>query len=164
MHVPPSLFFALDGWNPVNRLQRNKSATLSWYQRFSLIAGSGVLIAMLVTAALIRPDPRGFGTHQRLGLPPCTFLRLTGVRCPSCGMTTSWSHLVRGHVFRSFQANAGGMLIGITCGLLAPWALISGVRGRWLWRPISEWMVAGWVIVLLAVTLIDWGIRCFLLR
>ena len=148
----------------MNRLQRNNLGLLSWYQRFFLIAGSGVLIALFVTAAFVRPDPRGFGTHQRLGLPPCTFQQLTGVRCPSCGMTTSWSHLVRGRVFRSFQTNSGGALIGIMCVILTPWSLVSGLRGQWLWRPIGEWVAVGLVILLLGVTLIDWGIRCFLLR
>jgi len=79
-------------------------------------------------------------------------------------MTTSWSHLVRGQLFRSFEANAGGALIGIACVVLAPWSLLSGLRGQWFWQPIGEWMAVGAVIVLLAVTLIDWGIRCFLLR
>jgi len=79
-------------------------------------------------------------------------------------MTTSWARLVRGQVVRSFQANAGGAMLGITSLLLAPWALTSGLRGEWLWGPIGEWTTVALVISLLAVTLIDWGIRCFLLR
>ncbi len=55
-------------------------------------------------------------------------------------------------------------MLGITSLLLAPWALTSGLRGEWLWGPIGEWTTVALVISLLAVTLIDWGIRCFLLR
>ena len=164
MRVPPSLFFALVCWDSVNRPQRNELGVLSWYQRFFLIAGGVGLIALFVRAAFVPPDPRGFGTHQGLGLPPCTFRQVTGVRCPSCGMTTSWSHLVRGQVFRSFEVNAGGALIGVLCAFFAPWSLVSGLRGRWFWRPIGEWVAVGSVLLVLAVTLIDWGIRCFLLR
>ncbi|MBC8871874.1 MAG: DUF2752 domain-containing protein [Planctomycetes bacterium] len=148
----------------MNRPKYNQLVVLSWLQRLFLIAAGSGLIALFVTAGLIGPDPRGFGTHQRLGLPPCTFRQLTGVRCPSCGMTTSWSHLVRGQVFRSFRANAGGAILGITAMLLAPWSFFSGLRGRWLWRPIGEWVAVGLVIALLAITLADWGIRCFLLH
>jgi hypothetical protein len=67
-------------------------------------------------------------------------------------------------VVRSFQANAGGAVLGIMSMLLAPWALISGLRGKWLWRPIGDWTAVAAVVSLLVVTLIDWGIRCFLLR
>jgi hypothetical protein len=67
-------------------------------------------------------------------------------------------------VVRSFQANTGGAVLGITSLLLAPWALFSGLRGKWLWRPIGDWIAVALVSLLLAVTLIDWGIRCFFLR
>ena len=40
-------------------------------------------------------QPRKMETHRQLGLPPCTFYLLTGVPCPSCGMTTSFALLVR---------------------------------------------------------------------
>lgn len=148
----------------MNRPQQQELATLPWLQRIFLVAAGSGLVALFITAAWLEPDARGFGTHQRLGLPPCTFRQLTGIRCPSCGMTTSWSRLVRGQVARSFQANAGGAVLGITSLLLAPWALISRLRGKWLWRPMGEWTTVALVASLLAVTLIDWGIRCFLFR
>ena len=129
--------------------------------RILLVVVGIVLLAMLGVAATIEPDERGYGTHQRLGLPPCTFQVVTGVRCPSCGMTTSWAHLVRGHLIKSLKSNAGGTLVGVIAILLAPWAVLSGLRGRWLWRPFDDWTALGVTLAVILVTLVDWAVRFF---
>ena len=131
-------------------------------QRLVLVAAGAALLSLLAVAGLLEPDERGFGTHERLGLPPCTFQQLTGYRCPSCGMTTSWAHLVRGRIVDAFRDNAGGALLGLVSLLLAPWSLISGGRGRWLWGRIEPRVVFGAVWLWVAVTLIDWSVRFFL--
>src|SRR3954447_16098360 len=57
-----------------------------------VLAGVAVCLGtVLGVACWLRPDPRGMGTHQQLGLPPCTFYLYTDVPCPSCGMTTSFT-------------------------------------------------------------------------
>jgi hypothetical protein len=144
----------------VNRLLKNRVPEIGWPQRMLLVAGAAGLLSLLVLAAWLPPDPQGFGTHQRLGLPPCSFFEWTGWRCPSCGMTTAWSCLMRGRIGASFQANAGGALLGLVCLAAVPWALISGLRGRWLGRPTESAMTRGLVPVLLVVTLVDWLVRC----
>jgi hypothetical protein len=116
-------------------------------------------IALLATTAFLKPAPRGLGTHQQFGLPPCTFRFLFGRPCPTCGMTTAWAHLVRGHGIEALKANVGGMLLGVAAMVGAPWLIVSATCGRWVgWVPrrsIVAWM--GAVIVLL--TLIQWGLR-----
>jgi hypothetical protein len=144
----------------VNRLLKNEVPEIGWQQRILLLVVGAGLLSLLALAAWLPPDPRGFGTHQRLGLPPCSFQQWTGRRCPSCGMTTAWSCLMRGRIIASFQANAGGALLGLICLVAAPWALISGVRGRWLGRPSESVITVGLVPLLLVVTLADWLIRC----
>jgi hypothetical protein len=121
-----------------------------------------MLLSLVALAGVLTPDSRGFGTHEKLGLPPCTFRQLTGYRCPSCGMTTSWAHLLRGRVVQAFRDNVGGALLGLVTVVLAPWSLISGWHGRWLWRPMGERAVFVAVWLLVAVTLIDWSVRFFL--
>jgi hypothetical protein len=117
------------------------------------------LAAPLGVAAGLRPDGRGFGTHQQLGLPPCTFWVLFGRRCPSCGMTTSWAHLVRGQIAGALAANVGGTLLGALTAGAVVWLLASGLWGRWLGLvpnvTLIIWLLAG----VGAVTLVDWVIR-----
>ena len=117
------------------------------------------LLALLAVAAFLKPDPRGLGTHQQFGLPPCTFRFLFGRPCPTCGMTTSWAHLVRGQLIGALRASVGGTLLGALAVVSVPWLVVSAARGRWLgWAPNGT--TVGWVAsAILLVTLIDWGIR-----
>jgi hypothetical protein len=119
------------------------------------------LLGLLALAAMLTPDPCGIGTHRQLGLPPCTFLTLTGRPCPTCGMTTSWAYLVRGQWKQAFQTNVGGALLGILAAVAAPWLLCSAKRGDWVGispnGPATAWMLSA----LLLITLIDWAFRLF---
>lgn len=75
------------------------------------------------------------GTHEQLGLPPCTFMVLTGVPCPACGMTTSFALLVRGELAHSLRANALGTLLAVAGMAAIPWLLLGAVTGR-LWGQV----------------------------
>jgi hypothetical protein len=117
------------------------------------------VLAVFAVAAALTPDPRGHGTHEQLGLPPCTFVFLFGRPCPSCGMTTAWSWLARGNVLAAMRANVGGAALGILAIAGAAWLLVSAVRGRWLlWRPdvVALSFVA---LAVAAITLVQWGWR-----
>jgi hypothetical protein len=138
------------------------SEKLPWSQRSILIALGGGLLSLLIVAALLDPDPRGLGTHQRLGLPPCTFQQWTGYRCPSCGMTTAWSNLARGRVGAALRANVGGVVLALASLVLAPWTLVAGCYGRWWWRPLDDRLALGFVVALLLITLLEWGLRLWL--
>jgi hypothetical protein len=124
-----------------------------------LAALSLVLVTLLGTAACLTPNRNGMGTHQQLGLPPCSMVQILGVRCPACGMTTSWAYLLNGQVFSSLRANAGGTLLGLAALAAAPWCLATALRGRWFWLvPRDEWLlIVGLTIA--AVTIVDWLLR-----
>jgi hypothetical protein len=127
-----------------------------------LVVVGAVPTGLLIVAACLPPSPNGLGTHQQLGLPPCSLRVLAGIRCPSCGMTTSWAHMTRGHVLQSFASNSGGALLALATAIGGPWALISGLRGRWLGGTPNEWTFAGISLAIMAVTLTDWGVRLYL--
>src|SRR5262245_50047952 len=63
---------------------------------------------ILATAFFLTPNPKGFGTHEKLHLPPCLFRALTHLPCPSCGLTTSFAYFAKGAFLKSFQANLMG--------------------------------------------------------
>lgn len=67
-------------------------------------------LALLVLGAVLVPDGRGVGTHEQLGLPPCTTYRLFGFPCPFCGMTTAFAHMAHGHAVEAFQTQPAGAL------------------------------------------------------
>ena len=57
--------------------------------RWMLAVLGSLGLTLLVTARNLEPDPRGFGTHEQLGLTPCYFQELTGHVCLLCGGTTA---------------------------------------------------------------------------
>ncbi len=117
------------------------------------------LLSMLVAAGCVKPDPRRLGTHQRFGLPPCTVRVILGIRCPSCGMTTSWAHLVRGQPIQALKANTGGALLALLAVVAVPWLAISAMGGRWFrWTPGVN--TVAWVAsTLVVITIADWVFR-----
>ena len=132
---------------------------LSLRLRLVLAAVGLGLLAPLGIATRLQPDPRGQGTHQQLGLPPCTFLMLIGNRCPSCGMTTSWAYAVRGQWVRSAATNAGGFVLALVAAVLGPWLVASAALGRWLTRPPQEGVWAAGAVVVVVIVLADWAYR-----
>ena len=117
------------------------------------------LVTVFVIAIRLKPDGRGFGTHQQLGLPPCTFRELTGVNCPHCGMTTCFANVVRGRMNDAWTANPAGIPLVVIFALGIPWCLYVAVSGRWLMteEPFHWFIIIS--IGYLALALVIWGFR-----
>jgi hypothetical protein len=128
-----------------------------WLRLTLALLGIG-LLALLATAARLEPAASGMGTHQQLGLPPCTFYTWYRWRCPSCGMTTAWAHTVRGRIPSALRANVGGTLLALVAMVVAGWSLGSAAGGRWLGKPSDALLVTGSASIV-GITLIDWGCR-----
>jgi hypothetical protein len=143
----------------VNSDLRSTTAGVSGRARVLAAALAIGLMAALVLASQLRADPRGLGTHEQLGLPSCTFLTLTGMRCPACGMTTAWVHLMHGRASDALRANAMGTLLAVLAIPAAAGALAFAVRGRPLSRRPSEWVVALTAVGLAVLIVIEWSVR-----
>jgi hypothetical protein len=130
---------------------------------FSLIVSLTCLL-VLVTAARLHPSPTGTGTHEALGLRECQFKAVTGIPCPSCGMTTSFAWFVRGNLVASFYIQPMGMVLAcLTC--LAFWAgLYIAITGRAAYRLLA--MIPGryYVFPLLGFAILAWGWKIALCR
>ena len=122
----------------------------------SLLLGLGLLVAMW-----LQPDGRGSGTHQQLGLPPCTFKFLLNIPCPSCGMTTSWALAVRGDWQSSIQANWGGFVLFLITAVSVPLLLATSIRGR-LPRCGLRFLVPVLLASAFLLALIQWALRIIL--
>ena len=88
---------------------------------------------VLGVAVWLEPSPAGMGTHQALGLPPCGFAYSTGMPCPTCGMTTSFSLAVRGRLASAIMAQPAGFVLCVLAHLLVFYGTYVAVRGRAIW-------------------------------
>jgi len=132
---------------------------MSTGQRIAMVAIALAPLSLLLTAALLTPDARGHGTHEQLGLPPCTFYVIFHRPCPACGMTTSWAWLVRGEIGHALAANAGGTLLACLSLVGAAWMLVSALCGRWFGGRPSQWAIVGIAVMVGLVTALQWAWR-----
>jgi hypothetical protein len=134
-------------------------STLSRRSRFLAAALGAGLFAVLAVASLLPPDPRGLGTHQQLGLPPCTFLTVMGIRCPACGMTTAWANVMHGRPVEALRASASGTLLAAVAIACGSGALAIAIRGKWLaWQP-AETTIAIVAVGLATIVIVEWAFR-----
>jgi hypothetical protein len=120
----------------------------------------GIAIAclgVLLIAIMIKPAGAGVGTHQQLGLAECQFERQTGVPCPTCGMTTSFAHFVRGDVHKSFYVQPMGMVLALITTMVFWVAIYVGLSGRPAHRLLN--LVPGryYAVPLLVFGVLAWG-------
>ena len=112
-------------------------------------------LAVLATAT--DPDPRGYGTHEQLGFSPCSFREVIGGPCPTCGVTTSASHLVHGSLSASWGTQPLGTLLiaALACAFFAfPAAHRRGLdlgedfirRGAVIWTGLLTIVLACWLL------------------
>jgi len=114
----------------------------------------GGCLAVLGVAVALKPDPRGYGTHEQLGGGPCGMLVMTGLPCPTCGMTTAFANTVRGQWLQALRAQPAGFVLALaTLGMavLCGWVL---VRGRW---PVIERFVAPYALFVVLLVLLVGG-------
>ena len=136
---------------------------LGVWVRCTLVVIAAGLVAVFVIAWRLNPyredgTPLRQETHRQLGLPPCTFYEVTGVPCPSCGMTTSFALLAHGDVKNSLAANWVGTLLAGFGLLLIPWCLVGACRGRYLFIRSGERALTVVIVVYLSLAVLRWGI------
>lgn len=112
-----------------------KRSPLHWVV---LAAAAAALLGFAVLATLVEPAPEGHGTHEQLGLPPCSTMELFGVPCPGCGVTTSVALATRGQIADSFLTQPFGLLLAALGVFLIPWALVGLLRGRDLGQDLAR--------------------------
>lgn len=129
-----------------------------WEQATLALAGlSGLMLLML--AAWLTPSPSGIGTHQQLGLPPCTILFWFDIPCPSCGGTTAFAHFVRGQWVAAVRANAAAALLAGVCVVGVPWSWASAWRRRYLGVRDIVLALTVVMLVLTTVSITQWIAR-----
>jgi hypothetical protein len=90
-----------------------------------------IACSVLAVALWLKPAACGYGTHTQLGLPPCAFLQVTHLPCPSCGLTTCFAFAIRFQFWKAFLANPFGLLAFFATVSLIPASIFL------LWRRVS---------------------------
>jgi hypothetical protein len=98
------------------------------------------------------------GTHMQLGLPDCNFKVLTGLPCPSCGMTTSFSLVMHADVWNSLKANFAGTALATFGLIFLPWAFASAFLGKFLFVRSLEMVVFRLAIIFLVILFGRWAL------
>jgi hypothetical protein len=121
-------------------------------------------ITLLMVAVYVQPASEGIGTHQQLGLPQCGWILAANIPCPTCGMTTAWSHTVRGEFPSAFLAQPMGMLLAIGTMCVAVGGGISAMTGYSFNGMLYRFAPSKVFIVIAIVTLASWGLKILLYR
>jgi hypothetical protein len=138
-------------------------ARLARWVRASLVVIAVLLATVMTTAAWLHPyDANGQAlrqeTHRQLGLPPCSFYKMTGIPCPSCGFTTSFALLMHVDPLNALQANSAGAVLAGFCLVVIPWGIISAFRARYLFIESAERVLIHCLICFVTLMLVRWAI------
>lgn len=123
----------------------------SWSVRGAAALLLASCAGVLAVAVWVKPDPRGFGTHEQLFHGPCGMLLVSGYPCPTCGMTTAFSHTVRGQWWSAIRVQPAGFLFCLATAALGVISAMTIVRGRWpdlgLWRWPPLTLIVAFLVV-----------------
>ena len=120
--------------------------------------------SVLVIAWSLSPSVRGFGTHQALGLPACSWPERFSIPCPSCGMTTAFAYAAKGQFLASFSTQPMGCVLALATGMAFVGSLLTLATGRTVWPVYARiWNArAAWLLGIGA--LLSWGYKAALMR
>lgn len=123
-------------------------------------ASAGVVafgcLAILAIAFLLSPSAEGHGTHTALGLPPCGWVVAMDKPCPSCGMTTAFSHAARGDLKTAFLTQPFGALLAIATAACFWGALHVAATGSHLARAGARLLQPRFLALLAAIAAAAW--------
>ena len=131
----------------------------NWLSRITWAGLFLVPLSVLVTAAMLTPDPAGHGTHTQLGLPPCGFLVFTGYPCPGCGLTTAFAHMIRFQVIGAWHANPFGIALFLGTAAFVPFAAAGLLRGWSVVAALDRIHAEKFAILFALLSVVSWLTR-----
>lgn len=120
-------------------------------------------LAVLAIARVLHPDPNLLGTHVQLGLPPCAFLTLTGLPCPTCGLTTAFAYMARLEITMAARAHWLGPLLFILTAASIPLCAFACTRALPLRSVIKRLRLVRVAAIIAAAATVGWLARLWAL-
>lgn len=133
-----------------------------WHVRLVALGLAAGCLAVLVTAARLTPSPHGVGSHRGLGLQSCALLDRTGLPCPSCGMTTSFTWFARGNLAASAYVQPMGALLAAAAACTVWGGAYVALTGRPLHRLVYLLPARAYLIGILGFAIAAWAWKVFI--
>lgn len=121
---------------------------------FILAAGC---LTVLLTAARLKPSHLGYGSHTDLGLQRCEFMARTGLPCPSCGMTTSFTWFVRGNLLASLYVQPMGTVVAVLAAVTVWIGFYVALTGRPVYRLLRVVPARYYYLPLFVLAILGWA-------
>lgn len=142
---------ALD--NPHYRSDRTTSPQV---RRLMALAVGVCCAALLTIAMIVAPSSQGLGTHEQLNLPTCGWITMMDLPCMTCGMTTAFSHAVRGNFFESLLTQPMGFVLAMGTAITLLISLHVAVTGSKLAGLFGRFYSARVMWLLVAFAAASW--------
>jgi len=98
-------------------------------------------VIILTIALILDPDPSGIGTHQQLGLHPCSFWLWFEIPCPVCGMTTTFTHMAHFQFEKGIWNQPFGAVLFLGMMMVLSVSVIDIVTGKGFSQRIFQWLL-----------------------
>tara|TARA_R110002073_G_scaffold239285_1_gene400591 strand:- start:98598 stop:99062 length:465 start_codon:yes stop_codon:yes gene_type:complete len=122
--------------------------------------GAGVVallcLSVLSMAAWLTPSSEGHGTHKKLGLAPCMWAVTLDKPCPTCGMTTSFSHAGEGSWIQAAKVQPMGALLALMTATVFWGASVQALFGAHIGSIIQPTLRPRTFLVFGALLLLAW--------
>jgi hypothetical protein len=76
-------------------------------------------------------------------------------------MTTSFAHLMRGHLVEAVRSNVGGTVLALACAAQVPWCWWSAFSGRLVGVSHPTKSLLALLSLVIAISAVDWLYRIF---
>jgi hypothetical protein len=113
---------------------------------------AAVIAAVLAFAALTDPD-------RPLPFEVCGFKWLTGLPCPTCGLTRALCHAVHGQWAESVASHPAGLIVAAGLAGWMAWSALEAVRGRPLAHTVRNRLAGVSIGAGLLVSLVFWAVQ-----
>jgi hypothetical protein len=120
-------------------------------ERLMRVRGSAVLTVLLAAAVFLNPS-------RPLPIDLCLLKRLTGLSCPTCGLTRAVCSVLQGDWAASLAFHPAGILVVFSLVGWLTWMSLEAWRGQALWVSGQRTMtrLAGAVIALTSLASWIW--------
>ena len=113
---------------------------------------NALLLALGLLLAALLPSDRPFPVDL------CGFHRLTGLPCPTCGLTRAVCHAARGHWAVSLGYHPAGLPLALAAAAWALWLGAEAAKGRPLAEERRKRLLGPLVMAGILLSLGNWGL------